>query len=161
RTAEQLLHDFAHAPVTDVVARADPDGWSARVLQLHIDPPEAAQERQMTDGRWFSVVFRRTSDGGRLGIFSDVTALRAAETRLRDAIESINEGFALFDADLRYVQFNHRMLELYPKSAPAIQVGAKLEDVLRYGAERGEYPAVTDRREIDTFMKDWLKCFNR
>jgi signal transduction histidine kinase/CHASE1-domain containing sensor protein/integral membrane sensor domain MASE1 len=161
RSAEELLHDFAHAPVTDVNARADPAGWAARVLKLHIDPPEAAQERQMTDGRRFSVVFRRTSDGGRLGIFSDVTALRAAETRLRDAIESINEGFALFDADLRYVQFNHRLLELYPKSAPAIKVGARLEDVLRYGAERGEIPALGDSKDIDTFVADWMRCFKR
>ncbi len=151
---QQLLQDFAHAPVTDVSARADPDGWTARVLELHINPPEAAQEREMTDGRWFSVVFRSTSDGGRLGIFSDVTALRSAETRLRDAIESINEGFALFDADLRYVQFNHRLLELYPNSAPAIAVGAKLEDVLRYGAEHGEFPEVRDAKEVNIFVSD-------
>jgi signal transduction histidine kinase len=161
RSAEELLHDFAHAPVTAVEARADPEAWVARALQAHIDPPEAAQERLITDGRCFSVVFRRTSDGGRLGIFSDVTALRAAETRLRDAIESINEGFALFDADLRYVQFNRRLLELYPKSAPAIKIGARLEDVLRYGAERGEVPAVTDRKEVDTYVQDWMRCFNR
>ncbi len=161
RSAQQLLQDFAHAPVTDVSARADPDGWTARVLELHINPPEAAQEREMTDGRWFSVVFRTTSDGGRLGIFSDVTALRSAETRLRDAIESINEGFALFDADLRYVQFNHRLLELYPNSAPAIAVGAKLEDVLRYGAEHGEFPEVRDAKEVDTFVSDWINCYKR
>src|SRR5262249_13441463 len=86
---------------------------------------------------------------------------RAAETRLLDAIESINEGFALFDADLRYVQFNERLLELYPKSAPAIKVGAKLEDVLRYGAEHGEFPEVKGAKEIDTFIRDWVKCFQR
>jgi signal transduction histidine kinase/CHASE1-domain containing sensor protein/integral membrane sensor domain MASE1 len=161
RSAEALLNDFALAAVTDVNAQADPEGWTARVLKLYIDPPEAAQARQMTDGRWFSVVFRRTSDGGRLGIFSDVTALRAAETRLRDAIESINEGFALFDGELRYVQFNHRLLELYPRSAPAIKIGAKLEDVLRYGAERGEFPALGDHKDVDTFIADWVKCFKR
>ena len=161
RTAQQLLDDFARAAVTDVSARADPAAWTARVLELHVNPPEAAQEREMTDGRWFSVVFRSTSDGGRLGIFSDVTALRSAETRLRDAIESINEGFALFDSDLRYVQFNHRLLELYPNSAPAIAVGAKLEDVLRYGAEHGEFPEVRDAKEIDIFVSDWINCFKR
>jgi signal transduction histidine kinase/PAS domain-containing protein len=161
RSAEQLLHDFAHAPVTASAAQADPEGWAARTLKIHIDPPEEAQERLMTDGRCFSVVFRRTSDGGRLGIFSDVTALRAAETRLRDAIESINEGFALFDADLRYVQFNHRLLELYPKSAAAIKVGAKLQDVLRYGAERGEFLEFTDSKEIDTFVEGWIERFKR
>jgi signal transduction histidine kinase/CHASE1-domain containing sensor protein/integral membrane sensor domain MASE1 len=160
-TVQKLLHDFAHGAVTDVSARADPDGWAKRMYEVYRNPPEESREREMTDGRWFSVMLRPTSDGGRVGIFSDVTALRAAETRLRDAIESINEGFALFDADLRYVQFNRRLLELYPKSAPAIKVGAKLEDALRYGAERGEFPEVGDRVEIDTFVSDWVKCFKR
>ncbi|GAB2178548.1 PAS-domain containing protein [Dongia sp. agr-C8] len=161
RPALELLHDFAHGDVTDVSAKADPEAFMARVIDQHINPREEAQERVLTDGRRFSVVMRRTSDGGRVGIFSDVTALRAAETRLRDAIESINEGFALFDADLRYVQFNRRLLELYPKSAPAIKVGAKLEDVLRYGAERGEFIDFGDRKDIDTFVCDWVKCFQR
>jgi PAS domain S-box-containing protein len=161
RTVRELLGDFAHADVTDVSARADPDAWAERMAESYVNPPQEAQERQMTDGRWFSVMLRPTSDGGRVCIFSDVTALRAAETRLLDAIESINEGFALFDSDLRYVQFNRRLLELYPKSAPAIQPGAKLEDVLRYGAERGEFLAVGDRKDIDTFVVDWIKCFTR
>jgi len=161
RSAQELLEDFTRAPVTAVPARADPEGWAARILELHKNPPEGPQEREMTDGRWFSVMMRATSDGGRVGIFSDVTALRAAETRLRDAIESINEGFALFDADLRYVQFNHRLLELYPRTAPAIRVGARLEDVLRYGAEHGEFPEVGDPKEVDTFVDDWINCFKR
>jgi signal transduction histidine kinase/CHASE1-domain containing sensor protein/integral membrane sensor domain MASE1 len=160
-TVQQLLHDFAHAKETDVTARADPDAWAARMYESYLNPPEGAREREMTDGRWFSVMLRPTSDGGRVGIFSDVTALRAAETRLRDAIESINEGFALFDADLRYVQFNRRLLELYPKSAAAITVGAKLDDVLRYGAEHGEFPEVRDAKEMDTFVNDWINCFKR
>lgn len=161
RNVADLLQEFPSMPVTDLMARADPDGWARRMLDAMINPPEATLERQMTDGRWFSVVIRATSDGGRVGIFSDVTALRAAETRLRDAIESINEGFALFDSDLRYVQFNQRLLELYPNSAPAIAVGAKLEDVLRYGAEHGEFPAVRDAKDIDTFVNDWINCFKR
>lgn len=160
-TLQQLLHDFAHAEVTDVTARADPDGWAKRMYEVYRNPPEEARQRQMTDGRWFSVMLRPTSDGGRVGIFTDVTALRAAETRLTDAIESINEGFALFDADLRYVQFNRRLLELYPNTAPAIKVGAKLEDVLRYGAERGEFPEISNTKEIDAFVKDWVNRFKQ
>ncbi|WP_395020100.1 PAS-domain containing protein [Dongia sp.] len=161
RPALELLREFAHGEVTDISAKADPEAFTARVFEQHVNPREEAQERVLTDGRRFSVVMRRTSDGGRVGIFSDVTALRAAETRLREAIESINEGFALFDADLRYVQFNRRLLELYPKSAPAIKVGAKLEDVLRYGAERGEVPELDGRKDIDTFVADWMRCFKR
>jgi two-component system cell cycle sensor histidine kinase PleC len=131
------------------------------MYEVYLNPPCEARERQLTDGRWFSVMLRPTSDGGRVGIFSDVTALRAAETRLRDAIESIHEGFALFDSELRYVTFNRRLLELYPRTAPAIKVGARLEDVLRYGAERGEFPEAGNPAEIDTFVKDWVKCFKR
>lgn len=41
----------------------------------------------------------------------------AAETRLRDAIESINEGFALFDADDRLVLYNEAYLGFWPDLA--------------------------------------------
>ena len=37
-----------------------------------------------------------------------------AQTRLRDAIDSINEGFVLFDAEDRLVLFNEAYLSFWP-----------------------------------------------
>ncbi len=56
-----------------------------------------------------------TSTGCIVGLWSDVTALRQAEKRLNDAVNSINEGFILLDAEMRYVVFNDEFLRLYPR----------------------------------------------
>src|SRR5262245_55544893 len=47
-------------------------------------------------------------------------ALERTNRRLVDAIETIPEGLALFDADDRYVLWNSRYLELYSESADLI-----------------------------------------
>lgn len=47
----------------------------------------------------------------------------AAQARLRDAIGSINEGFALFDADDKLVLFNEAYLGFWPEAAPYIREG--------------------------------------
>ena len=73
-----------------------------------------------------------------------------AEARLRDAVDSISEGFVIYDPDDRLVMCNQRYLELYPQSAPAMVPGTRFEDILRYGLARGEYVDAVGREE------EWL-----
>ena len=77
-------------------------------------------------------------------------ALAVSNARLRDAIEAIPAGFALFDAEDRFVLWNRRYLETYPESADLIVVGRPFEEMLRLGLERGDYPAARGREA------DWL-----
>lgn len=86
------------------------------------------------------------------GSFQDSTAVRTAldrarlaEQRLRAAIEALPDGFVLFDRDDRLVVFNEPYKHLYSASAPAIFEGATFESILRYGAERGQYPEAVGR----------------
>ncbi|MBJ6123851.1 response regulator [Microvirga splendida] len=61
-----------------------------------------------------------------------------ARQRLIDAIESINEGFALYDADDRLILCNSRYEELlYPGSDVPMEPGTTFETVIRRAAERG------------------------
>ena len=159
RSFEEIFRVFAAGHLTAVEAMGDREGWVKRRLAQHRNPPKEPLEIQWTDGRWMRVTERRTAEGGFVGVWTDITAMKAAEARLRDAIESIQEGFALFDAEMRFVIFNQRFLEMYPLSAPAIAPGASMEDVLRYGAERGEYPALDTPEQIDTFVRDWIGRF--
>ena len=46
-----------------------------------------------------------------------------AQTRLTDALESISEGFFLFDSDDRMVLCNSRYRELYPGLADLMRPG--------------------------------------
>jgi adenylate cyclase len=61
-----------------------------------------------------------------------------AKQRLIDAIESINEGFALYDADDRLVLCNSRYEELlYPETDVPMAPGTPFETVIRRAAELG------------------------
>lgn len=66
-------------------------------------------------------------------------ALQQARARLEVAIESLQDGFVYYDADDRLVLANARYREIYRDSAEAITPGARFEDILRYGLERGQY----------------------
>jgi diguanylate cyclase (GGDEF)-like protein len=74
-------------------------------------------------------------------------AAQAASARLGEAIEALPDGFALYDADDRLAVYNRRYREIYAASAPAIEVGTRFEDLLRYGLARGQYPEAAGREE--------------
>jgi len=59
-----------------------------------------------------------------------------ARRRLTDALESISEGFFLFDAEDRLVQCNSRFRQLYPGLADIVVPGVTFETILRTVAER-------------------------
>ncbi len=61
-----------------------------------------------------------------------------AEERLKDAIETVPEGFALFDADDRLLAFNEKYRRIYHSAADIIQPGARFEDIIRTSALRGQ-----------------------
>src|SRR3954451_16082358 len=64
-------------------------------------------------------------------------ARRASEQRLADAIGSVSEGFALFDAEDRLVVCNGRYRELYPGIADMVVPGTPFAVIARAAAERG------------------------
>jgi len=160
RTFEEIMRAFVADDVTAVeVGAVARDEWLRQRIARHRNPPAEPFEQQLSDGTWVRVSERRTADGGYLGTWTDITALKRVETQLRDAIESINEGFALFDADLRCVVANSRLRDLYPVSGHFAAPGARLEDMLRYGAQNGEYPGVEGPEAVDAFVRLWMSCF--
>jgi diguanylate cyclase (GGDEF)-like protein/PAS domain S-box-containing protein len=158
-TFEALTRAFAFGRLSAVAAELDGENWVKWRMEVHRNPPATPVEIQWNDGRWMRVIERRTADGGYVGVWTDITALKTAEARLRDAIENIPEGFMLLDSDLTLRLCNQRMLDLYPASAPAFLAGNSLEQVLRYGAKRGEYPGVSSSVEVESFVKQWMTRF--
>ncbi len=69
---------------------------------------------------------------------SNLREIREARRRLTDAIESISEGFSLYDGDDRLVVCNdiYRKI-LYPELADEIAPGMTFEAIARLAAERG------------------------
>jgi PAS domain S-box-containing protein len=78
-------------------------------------------------------------------------ALRASEDRLQDAIESLGEGFVMFDAEDRLVLCNTRYREMYDVIGADLVPGRKFEELLRIGASRGQFP------ESEGRVEDWIK----
>lgn len=156
---EALTRAFAFGRLSAVDADRDREAWIQWRLEIHRNPPETPVEIHWNDGRWMRVTERRTADGGYVGVWTDITALKVAEARLRDAIENIPEGFMLLDADLVLKICNRRILDLYPASAEAFVAGNSLEHILRFGAKRGEYPGVSSTSEVENFVKHWMGRF--
>lgn len=78
--------------------------------------------------------------------------LAVERERFINAIETIPDGFVIFDADDRLVICNERYKEIYAPSAPFIHPGASFSDILREGARRGQYPQAGD--DIEAFVRD-------
>ena len=72
---------------------------------------------------------------------------KRAELRLREAIESISEGFALYDSNDRLVVCNDIYRNTRQCSADLLVPGARYEDIIRQEALFGEYPEAEGRVE--------------
>jgi PAS domain S-box-containing protein len=77
--------------------------------------------------------------------------IRQARETLEDAIESLAEGFALWDADDRLVICNQRFSEFNCLTADLLVPGVKWEEFARAGGERGQYVAARGR------VEEWLE----
>ena len=72
---------------------------------------------------------------------------RRSHERLREAIELLPQGIVFLDAEGRYILWNKQYAEIYNRSADLFAPGARLEDTLRVGVARGEYPEAAGREE--------------
>ena len=103
---------------------------------------------QMPDGRWIRSEGSRTSDGGTVSVFTDMTESKITEaklaqladeaevahSRLMDAIEAMGQGFVLYDKDDRVVLMNQRVANMFSASfggKDVFKIGAKFEDIVR------------------------------
>jgi len=76
---------------------------------------------------------------------------RESEERLVSAISNISEGFVLYDSEDRIILCNDQYRRMHPNAFDLIIPGAKFEDIIRGGAERGQYPDALGREE------EWVK----
>jgi PAS domain S-box-containing protein len=82
---------------------------------------------------------------------STEATLRDTQTRLVDAVESLSEGFSLYDASDRLVVSNSRYHEMvYGEIAGRVRSGATFEEMARLAAEGGIIADAVGREE------EWL-----
>jgi diguanylate cyclase (GGDEF)-like protein len=70
-----------------------------------------------------------------------------AEAMLRDAVDSISEGFVVFDAEDRLVLVNEAYRSLYPDVAALIRPGISFEELIRATLDIGGYADAVGRED--------------
>ena len=101
----------------------------------------------------YSVVPRPDGRGAVVS-FRDISERQLAEERVQrlrqrlvDAIEAMDDAFALFDADDRLGLYNLRFTEFFPLSGEHGPLGMSFPDFIREVAERGLYAQVPSNLE--------------
>ena len=72
---------------------------------------------------------------------------RKSHARLREAIDILPQGIVFLDPDGRYILWNKKYSEIYSRSSDLFKPGARLQDTIRIGVERGDYPEAIGREE--------------
>lgn len=134
----------------------DPKAWLRERVIQHRAPLKKGTVLTMADGRTLKLLERRTAEGSTVTIISDVTALTRTETRLREAIEGISEGFVLWDARDRMVLCNTRYRETYPQVADAIIPGVRYRDLLEKAVAAGLI-ALPENEDVDAWVMTRLQ----
>ncbi|MBA2401212.1 MAG: EAL domain-containing protein [Bradyrhizobium sp.] len=76
-----------------------------------------------------------------------IVEARKSHERLREAIDILPQGIVFLDAEGRYILWNKKYAEIYNRSSDLFKPGARLEDTIRVGVERGDYPEAIGREE--------------
>ncbi|QOT73732.1 PAS-domain containing protein [Sphingobium fuliginis] len=102
------------------------DRWVSDRLARH-SVAEGGHVQALSDGRWVQINELRTSEGGIVGIYTDITEVKAEDARdrarelaernivLQATLDNLSEGVCLFDAEGRLAAWNEalqRLLEL-------------------------------------------------
>jgi PAS domain S-box-containing protein len=146
----------------------DPEQLHANILSLMGQGKAGLFTDEATDGQVTQILTQPVPGGGWVATYEDITGrrraeqalaqaqgeleqaereARAAHTLLRDAFEAVPEGLVLFDAEDRYVLWNHRYAELYALGTSHICVGMRFADVLRRGIAMGRFPEAAGRED--------------
>ncbi|KAJ57392.1 histidine kinase [Actibacterium mucosum KCTC 23349] len=123
-----------------------PEQWKAEMLARWEMEEIPNKNVRMWNGSYLKLIDRRTPNGDVVSLNLDITEMM----RMWAAIEAVPDGFVLYDRDDRLVMCNERYREIYATSAAAMTPGTTFEEILRYGAERGQYRDAVGR------VEEWL-----
>ncbi|MGF1623415.1 MAG: PAS-domain containing protein, partial [Alphaproteobacteria bacterium] len=126
-------------------AADDPEGYVRRRMEQHRNPAGPIEvENRM---RWLRIHESRMPDGGTVIIHTDITARVTAEREtgralelFRSAIDSMPDGFALFDPEDRFVTCNEPYRKLMGRSGITVEPGTPFESIVRMAAALGRTP---------------------
>ncbi len=99
-----------------------PERWKQERLARHRDTGSHVQ--MMADGRWLQINELRTSEGGTVGIYTDITSVKAEDARqralelaernlaLQSTLDTLSEGACLFGPNRRLQAWNGELANM-------------------------------------------------
>lgn len=135
------------------IAPAARDAWVETVIE-QVSAGEQSFRRDLADGRVLSIQISRTSGGAAIHLVRDITsdieaeaAVARSEALFRDGIESMVDGFVMFDAQDRVVHWNSRYVAIYPYLADKMRAGITGRELLELHAHAAAYGVKPQDRE--------------
>ena len=150
-------------------ARGIEQEWLSARMSEHRNPSRAVE--QLTDnGRWVRIEERKTSNGGVVGLRSDITALKQREFELsrqtallQTTLQNMGEGVAVYDKDRKLIAWNELTAELLQTPQELFRRGVPFDRVVRFQAERGDFGPVdpgadlVERIEAFHAQDQWIR----
>ncbi|MDF0544410.1 PAS-domain containing protein [Sphingobium sp. H39-3-25] len=145
-TFNEIARIAAHSQ-SPAGAQVAPDRWVSDRLARH-GIADGGQVQRLADGRWIQINELRTSEGGIVGIYTDITEAKAEDARaralelaernvvLQATLDNLSEGVCVFDGAGQLAAWNdalRRLLALPENFASAFASHAEL---LRWCRER-------------------------
>lgn len=131
-------------PATDPAWRGHKDDLDARrpFRRFHYSYPASNGFTKHLSVSGIPVFDEQGTFAGYRGTAFDVTAavearqrVQRAEALLRNAVDSISEGFVIFDAEDRFVMCNAAYERLHAAVAPDLRAGLRFEEIVRAGTK--------------------------
>lgn len=142
--------DLVRAMNQGVVADEDLDAYVAERVADHHNPDGATIERHYPVDGWYRIHKSVTPSGAVVDIAVDINDLKQREDaieaaqqkaeaerrRLENALEALEDGFAIYDANDRLRVYNSKFIEMHSEMADVLKVGESFEDLVRIGIKR-------------------------
>ncbi len=156
-----------------LVGKSDFDAWPADLAEryraddsevLRSGKPKSVEEliQTATERQWFETYKSPVEIDGRIigtvGCARDITDRKEVEQKaakayalLHEAVSNVAIGFTLYDEEDRLVTCNEAYLDFYRTSRDLIVPGATFEEIVRKGAQRGQYKEAIGR------VEEWVR----
>ncbi len=136
------------------------------LLQRARNPQPHLFRRERPNGSILEVRGANLPGGGFVTTYTDVTIEHRSKQELEEykrilhsAMDALDEAFVIYDQEDRLLYCNEKYRAFYQTSADLIVPGARFEDIVRTGAERGQYPEAIGR--IDEWVAERLVAHRR
>ena len=120
-----------------MLRRCDGDQTRLSVDVTPIAEPGAASHSYIVVG--VDITARHRAE---VAMRAEVERRLAAETLLRELQDAQPTAVIAYDSDERVIFFNSAYGTLFPRMAPAMKIGATLEEIVRYGIAHDQYSGI-------------------